>query len=180
MAGTLTALLPLVLLLGEPGWAAPPVRCEAIWIGPVRHCGLQGEWAATGAGRREESAKKSAVIRLVRAVHAAAELDAIRRPLAGTDPARCAAKAEETARVICFPEPSLAQKRHCYVDLPVENCGAFPMFEIDGVGWKVSEKGRDRMCKAVEKRLLLADPATRARCRSRCAQDARVRCPSQN
>ncbi len=179
MAGNVRLLIVLGLIFSTAAQAETPVRCEAVWIGPVKHCGLQGEWAATGVGRREDVAKKNAVSRLLRAVRAAAELDVLRRPLAGTIPARCAAKAEEGVRVTCFPEPSLAKKRHCYVDLKAEGCGALPMFELDGVGWRISEKGRKKMCSAVERHLHLADDATRARCRALCAQDTRVRCPKQ-
>jgi hypothetical protein len=154
------------------------VRCEAVWIGPTKRCGLRGSWAASGAGPSEPSAKKAAVGRLVQAVRHAAWLDVLRRPMALTDPQRCAKEAEAGVRITCFATPTLWEKRRCYVDLPIEGCGSLPMFELTGVQWRMIEKGRDKMCKAVDKHLKRADPRSRADCLSRCAQQVRVRCPA--
>ena len=122
-------------------------------------------------------AKQSAVERLVRAVRYAADLDLLRRPLALIDPARCATEARAGARITCFPEASLWEKRQCYVDLPVKGCPVMPMIELNGVQWRVIEKGRDKMCKSLTKQLKKVGPRTRLECMSRCFQDVRVRCP---
>jgi len=175
----LTRLPWLAFLLAGPVKADTPTRCEAIWIGPVKGCGLTGEWAATGSGSGDKEARKRAIARLVTAVRASSEVDVVERPMGGTDPVQCAAKAESAARLTCFPEPVLAAKTHCYIDLPVEGCGGIAMFELKGIGWRVSEKGRERMCKEVDKAMARADTVTREKCRSRCAQEARVRCPRQ-
>jgi hypothetical protein len=153
------------------------MRCEAIWIGPTKKCGLPGDWAASGAGSSEAKARKNAVARLLTAVNASAELDTIRRPLALTDPKRCVAEAEAGVRIECFAEPSLWEKRRCYVDLPVEGCGSPGLMELSGVQWRVTEKGRSQMCKALAKRLRKTDLRTQWRCRAICAQQVRVRCP---
>jgi hypothetical protein len=124
-------------------------------------------------------ATKNAVARLAKAVRLSAELDVIRRPLAVTDPKRCESEAKAGVRITCFEEASLWEKRQCYVDLPVEGCGTMPMIELSGVQWRVHEKGRDQMCKALDKRLKKLDDATRAECLAKCAQDVRVRCPKR-
>jgi len=168
-----------MLLWSSTVLADAPVRCEAILIGPTKRCGLQGDWAATGTGAKEEPARQSAIERLEQAVRHAAILDQHRRPMGGTDPVMCVEEVQKNARLTCFEEPSLRQKQRCYIDLPVADCGGLPMFELSGVGWRVSEKGRDRMCRDVDARLKHADAVSRARCLSRCAQDVRVRCPKK-
>lgn len=169
----------LAVVLGGVAQADTAMRCEAIWIGPAKKCGIQGEWAASGAGPNEAIARASAVARLVEAVGQSAELDVLRRPIALTDPKKCAEVAESGARVTCFEEPTLWEKRQCFVDLPVKDCGTLPMLELSGVQWRITEKGRTQMCKALDKHLAKAVPQIRAQCLSRCAQDVRVRCPRE-
>ncbi len=179
VAGPVSLAIAVWLMLSGLAQAESAVRCEAVWIGPSKHCTLRGDWAASGAGPNEAIAKKSAVKRLAKAVHHAAVLDRIRRPLALSDPDRCQADAAAGVRITCFAEPTLWQKRTCFIDLPIEGCTSLPMIELKGVQWRVSEKGRDKMCKSLDKQLKHADKRTRAECMSRCYQDVRVRCPAK-
>lgn len=181
-------LVVLALLLGSGSATAgddirEPTRCEAVWIGPTRACGLTGTWAATGTGPHHARARQAAVDRLRNAVAAGAEVQIIKAAQtiaigdAELDARRCPDAVVKQAQFSCNPDPMLGQKRLCYVDLPGTGCGDVLSFEWEGRAWKVMEGARDKLCSMVDRALQSAPDQARAECRAHCLQAARVRCP---
>lgn len=157
--------------------ADPPVRCDAVWLEPSKQCPLEAAVAATGTGRDEASAHAASLSRLSELVAAAARLQEVQYPARPMDDARCAAEAERKGRVSCAPATELAAKKTCFVEFSDPECIAVDVFELVGPAWKMMERGRDRICLAVERAHRTAAPIIQHRCVARCLEEALVRCP---
>jgi hypothetical protein len=174
----------MLLLLGAALAGDPsPGRCEAVFLGPVAECSLSGSWAASGFGKNESQARKHAVERLERALAAGAEARAEKAadtPAAAearAEVATCPKVAEDAARIHCYAEPPLVEKRLCFADFDDDACWRGEMQDMEGTAWKMMEAGRDLICKDLAAALSDAPKETQARCAAKCEQQARVRCP---
>ncbi len=186
LRGPLLSSLALVALgLGpSPAWAEAPHRCEAVFVGPTKECELLGTWTVSGVARTEDSARKVALGRLAALMIAA--LDERAAKTAGTASAAlaeaqrksCPAAAPAAARVVCYPEPALAEDQLCFGQLRVPDCYRGPSIDLQGVGYKVVEKTRDQICTQVDLELEQAGATglSRLSCQVECMQRAEVRC----
>lgn len=174
----------LLLLLGAALAADPtPGRCEAVFLGPVAECSLPGSWAASGFGKNESQARKHALARLEAVLQAGAEA---RAEKAADTPAAAEAKAEigtcpkvaeDAARVHCYAEAAIAEKRLCFASFEDPGCWRGPMQDMEGTAWKMMEAGRDLICQELDTALAAESAEKRASCQAKCQQQARVRCP---
>ena len=172
-----------VLLMSAPADAGPH-RCDAVFIGPAKGCSLAGEWVVTATGRSESAARKLASQRLGDTLQAGADLQVMRT--AGTlgalgaepDQRTCKATAIDNARLSCIEESSLADSQICFADLADEGCYGGLALDYVGTAWKMSEKGREQICLAVDTWLVDrgASEEDRAACQVTCARESTVRC----
>lgn len=176
----------LALLLATALAAEPvPARCEAVFIGPTDGCTLRGSWAASGFGRNEDQARKNALARLADALESGAAAKAAKA--AGTlasveaeaQQRSCPDVGAEAARVHCYAEPDMTDKRLCFATFDDAGCWRRRMVDLSGPVWKANEIGRDRVCAVVDEVLQEeeASDEKRLECVSRCQRQARVRCP---
>ncbi|MDP6932235.1 MAG: hypothetical protein QGG40_04925 [Myxococcota bacterium] len=177
-------------------------RCEAVWIGPSDGCLLTGTWIATGTGKDGDKARKAATSRLVKAVEVGARASEMR--VAGTIAAahaanledRCSQVVADNALLTCHSDSDLLERRICFTDLPptykgspwidpprsgsleLVSCWDGSIMEMEGVGWKVQEKSRKKLCKDSLQGNMGAGMSEldSLDCFSRCLQTARVRC----
>jgi hypothetical protein len=179
----------LVLLLATALAADPtPARCEAVFLGPTEGCALRGSWAASGFGKSEEQARKNALDRLAAALEAGAAEKAAKAAgtLASVDAEAqqrtCPDAGVEAARVHCYLEPEMEEKRLCFATFDDSGCWRRRMVDLTGPMWKAHEIGRDRVCAAVDDALAAEDAPDERRhgCQARCQQEARVRCPASS
>ena len=183
---TPAAMTALTMLsLSPPAAAADvPQRCEAVFQGPIKGCELLGVWTVGAAARSEPAARRVATDRLATLMAAVAEERALKAP--GTPAAdtaavmvkSCPAAVAASARVVCYPEPQLAEDHICFAQLRSPECYRGSSLDVQGVGWKAIEKGREAICAAVDAGLSeqRATPAARAACTAECLQRAEVRC----
>ena len=155
----------------------PPVRCEAVWLEPSKTCPLARTLAATGTGKNREMAERAAQTRLTVLVREAAELQEIQYPARPMDVQRCADDVFQHGRLSCGPAGELAGSKNCYVSFEAEECIAIDMFQVQGPGWKVMEKGRDKMCQTVARTHQTSAPFIQKQCMVRCLEETLVRCP---
>jgi len=182
----LRGVVPCVLGLAvsTTAYAGGPYRCDAVFVGPAEGCSLSGEWVVTATGRSEGAARKLATERLGETLQAGADLQVMRT--AGTlgalgaepDQRTCREVAVDKARLSCFEEPSLADSQICFADLPDEDCYGGLALDYVGTAWKMSEKGREEICLAVDSWLSDrgASREDRAACQVTCARESTVRC----
>jgi hypothetical protein len=172
-------LMLSVALAADPS----PGRCEAVFLGPVESCSLPGSWAASGFGKNEAQARKHAIARLEVVLAAGAEA---RAEKAADTPVAAEAKAEvgscpkvaaDTARVHCYAEAAIAEKRLCFASFEDPGCWRGRMEDMEGTAWKMMESGRELICQKLDESLTEVPPEKRASCQARCQQQARVRCP---
>ena len=172
-------LLLSAALAAEPS----PGRCEAVFMGPVEQCSLPGSWAASGFGKNETQARKHALARLEIVLAAGAETRAEKAadtPVAAEAKAEvgsCPKIAEDAARVHCYAEAAIAEKRLCFASFEDRGCWRGTMEDMEGTAWKMMESGRDLICHKLDASLVDAAAEKRASCQARCQQQARVRCP---
>lgn len=171
--------------LSAPAVAASVAhRCEAVFVGPSKECELLGTWTVSSAGRNEDAARKLVLDRLSALMVTALDERALRT--AGTPSAalaeaqrkRCPAAAPAAATVVCYPEPALATDQLCFAQLRNPECYRGPSIDLQGVGYKMAEKGRDMICTEVDVQLSVAAASelTRLSCAVECMQKAEVRC----
>lgn len=172
-------LLLSVALASDPS----PGRCEAVFLGPVAECSLPGSWAASGFGKSEAQARKHALARLEAVLTAGA---AARAEKAADTPVAAEARAEihscpkvaaDGARVHCYAEAAIAEKRLCFASFEDAGCWRGPMEDMEGTAWKMMESGRDLICQRLDESMAAEPAEKRASCQARCQQQARVRCP---
>jgi uncharacterized membrane protein len=175
----------IVLIFAAAMAAEPdPYRCEAVFQGPVAACGISQNIVATGHGRNEDQARKAAQARLVEAISAAASVRAVRAAdtLASAETRSevntCARVSADAARVHCYSEPELNEKRLCFASFEDSSCWRGQMIDLEGPAWKMMETGRTRICARLDETLQDAEAEHRLSCETRCKQQARVRCPS--
>lgn len=177
--------IPCLLgLLTSAAAHAAPHRCDAVFIGPAKDCSLSGEWVVTATGRSEGAARKLATQRLGETLQAGADLQVMRT--AGTlgalgaepDQRTCKAAAIDNALLSCIEEASLAESQICFADLADESCYGGLALDYVGTAWKMSEKGREEICRAVDTWLVDrgASREDRAACQLTCARESTVRC----
>lgn len=101
-----------------------------------------------------------------------------RAPAAATrvQPDQCAEQAGE-AVVTCFAQSGLSELQICYADVAVPVCGRSEILAVEGIGWRVSESGRDAICTTLDAAFETHPDARRMQCKADCLQAARVRCP---
>jgi hypothetical protein len=171
----------MVLLLALTAWA-DPVRCTATWSAPVVGCQVRGPVRVEATAAWERAARAQVVDQLgeVLTLHGvAARLKSTM--LAEADFGACGTEAE-AALLSCFPEPALTGTHLCFADFAARECwtGDVLNFEISGV--RALDEGRERMCAAVDERIVAlnyTDTAwRRASCAARCEAETRVRCPA--
>ena len=173
------ALLFASAIAGGP----EPSRCEAVFTGPIDECPLNGRWVASGFGRTERRAQRNATERLRALIAAEAEARVARlAPGPAVETARaslraCPQRVADVARVHCYAEPVLTESRLCFASFEDLSCWRGPMFDLEGVSWRMMEEGRELVCDALSESLVEAPSEERARCEARCLQEARVRCP---
>ncbi len=184
---TVIARGALLLALAIPATASAdsaPFRCEAVFMGPAKDCGLDGAWTVTGTGRNEAQARKNAESRLEELIEAAVELRASKA--AGTiamatveiERKQCPSAAEAETKFYCHAEPSLAEDQLCFAALNDSSCYSGYSLDMQGVGWKMLETGHDQLCSAVrtEQQRSKASDAQQLRCEVTCLREARLRC----
>lgn len=163
--------------------AAGPSRCVATWTGPVPGCAIRGEVVATAAGMSEKGAERALRRQLDIVVERTVAATRARVPT--MEPAQfvtCAEAIQAAAFVNCFEDAALAVPAFCFVSLDDPTCWPGDVLEVDGLpGWRASEVGRDKMCAAVDARLVAQDytdlAGRRAICAASCASKAVVSCP---
>lgn len=174
-----------LLLSGAPAGAGEvPHRCEAVFQGPVKGCEVLGTWTVGAAARTEDAARRAASDRMSDVMQVIAEERALKAPAGpGAEGAAALAKAcPEVAaanlRLVCYPEPQLTEDHICFAQLRSPDCYRGSSLDLQGVGWKAIEKGRELICAAVDSGLTeqRATPLQRASCAAECLQRAEVRC----
>jgi hypothetical protein len=174
-------LLPLSAAADEK----VPHRCEAVYMGPVEGCSLDGPWTVTSTGKTEAQARKTAEARLQRLITAAAEARALQA--AGTvasittEPERtaCPAVAAAQGRVYCTPDPELARSKICFASFDDAGCYGGMSLDYEGPAWKVLERGAEELCAAAEAWKRAQPGVTEAQvlqCTTRCLREVRLRC----
>lgn len=162
-----------------------PATCQAVFMGPTKHCSWTETLSAAGTASSTEKAGKLATERLLSGAQGLADARALQT--AGTmaavraEPERdaCPAAVAETLRLSCFPDLELGQPLTCFADFPDETCWDPHMVIQEGTGWKVMESVRDQLCTEVAAGLRRSElsPAEQAGCLARCTLEGRVRCP---
>lgn len=178
------SVLLFVGMWGSSAFAGDPVRCTAVFAGPVSGCSLTGTWVAVSTARSAAKGERLAQERLSEMVHEGAVTQAARAAgtmaylTAAPDVTSCRATVEERARVNCTPEPELLLRQVCIADLADESCYRGPPLDSVGTAWKVAEKARADICPSVDAWLVAqgADAAKRESCHLTCLRDATVRC----
>jgi hypothetical protein len=171
-------LIVWMWLLVSLAWASEtPFRCDAVWLEPSKKCPLEITAAATGTGSDERSAKEASLSRLAELIASAAELQEIQFSARSMDAERCAEDAKKMGRVSCAPAIELLAKKTCFVEFSNPACVGVDAFELVGPGWKMMEKGRERICAAVERAHRTAAPIIQHKCMASCLEEALVRCP---
>ena len=162
--------------------AADPVRCTVAWTTPVAGCQVRGPLRVDATANAEKGARADAADALAEVLALAGTAARLRAPaLAVADFESCR---DAAARVVatCFPEPTLVGTRLCFADLAAPECWDGDVLHYEIAGVRALEEGRERMCAAVDARLVaLAYTDTelrRASCRVRCEAETRVRCPA--
>ena len=156
---------------------ARPFRCDAVWLKRTKSCPLERTTAATGTGKSRESAERAAQNRLISLVREASELQEIQYPSQPMDADACANDVLRYGRVSCSSALELADVRTCFVSFVAPACVAVDPFELTGVAWKMMEKGRDKMCEAVDRAHQTSAPLIQKNCMSLCLEETLVRCP---
>lgn len=174
-------MFSLLLLLTSVANAGDPYRCVATVAPPVPTCAVHGTFTVTAGAKTEPAATKAARRALGKALVKTAESFQLAQPAADpTELSGCAAVAE-AAHVDCFPDAALKETRFCLVTLADTECWAGDVLEIEEVGWKVFESGTDKMCAAVDTKLVTQNytdvAIRRAKCAASCLSQTQVRCP---
>lgn len=177
-------LLVLLLSTAPPAHAGEkgPHRCEAVFMGPAKDCGLTGAWTVTATGKSEAQARKLAEKRLEEVIAAGVELRAAKA--AGTiamatvevERKACPATAAESARIYCHAEPDLADESLCFATLEDSRCYTGMPQDARGPGWKALETGLGALCAAVDEEQARASAETQLRCQVACLREAKLRC----
>ena len=183
-AGLCFALFMGAQISASAAAASVAHHCEAVFVGPSKECELLGTWTVSSAGRSEDDARKVVLDRLSALMVTALDERALR--MAGTPSAalaeaqrkRCPAAAPAAATVVCYPEPAMAGDQLCFAQLRNPDCYRGSSIDLQGVGYKMAEKGRDLICTEVDMQLSLAGASelTRLSCAVECMQKAEVRC----
>ena len=166
-------LLWVSLVLADDG----PVRCDAVWLQPTATCPLERVLAATGTGRDKTTAEQAAQSRLSELVTVSAELQEIQYPSRAMDGRACGAAAARHGRISCSPAMELSHTKTCFVSFSADGCIAVDALELKGLAWKTMERGRQKMCSAVERAHQTAAPVIQKKCLALCLEEALVRCP---
>lgn len=163
--------------------SAGPSRCVATWTGPVPGCAIRGEVAASATALSEPAAQRALRHALEEAIDRSVAATRARIPsLESAQFVLCAEKIQDAAFVNCFEDATLAEPAFCFVSLDDPACWSGEVLHVEAVGWVAHRLGRDRMCAAVDKRLVAQDytdvATRRAICADACAAHTTVRCPS--
>jgi hypothetical protein len=180
----LAGMLAGLLLGGAAAAGEVPHRCEAVFQGPVKGCDVLGTWTVSAAARGEDAARKAVTGRMSALMAVVAEERALKAAGSpGSEGAAAMAKgcpevAAANVRVVCYPEPQLVEDHLCFAQLRSPDCYRGSSLDIQGIGWKALEKGRESICAAVELGLTeqRATPLQQASCKVECLQRAEVRC----
>jgi hypothetical protein len=161
---------------------AAPTRCVATWTPREKACAARGSLTANAAGAGQPGAERAALKQLEKVLGLSIEAQRLMSPiLSAADFAACSADLREHASVSCLPEAELAAEALCFVELADPACWDGNVLSVDGIGWEMVATGRQKMCEAVDARLVqlnYTDLATRrATCAAACASKTTVRCP---
>jgi hypothetical protein len=162
---------------------AEPTRCIATWNGPAPSgCGLPDTYKVEATASSESAARKAAIAQLGKVLVLDADARRIARPALGTSEfLRCEASAKQ-AFVDCFAEPALTETSLCFATLDSAQCWSNTPITLEVRGVKALAVGRERMCEAVDARIVAqayTDTETRrAKCRAECEAKTAVRCPT--
>lgn len=178
-------MLAFFLLLA-PALATDAFRCEAVMTGPSPACELPGTWSATGTGKTEVAAGKAAIRRLENLVVSVAEERAQRtagtlaQGVAERAADACNQSASTQARLHCYPEPALADKKICLISLADTACWRSAPLDLEGPAWKVMEQGRDLLCSTMDANLEAAGASDleRLSCQVSCLENTAAKCIS--
>lgn len=161
---------------------AGPSRCVATWTGPAPGCAIRAPIVASGAALSEKAARRALAAHLDSVIELT--IVASRARLTTLGPAEFAACSDIVSRdayVNCFEEPALAAPAFCFVGFDDPTCWTGEVLEVEDVGWRALQGGRDKMCTAVDTRIVsqkYTDEATRRPiCAAACASKTTVRCP---
>ena len=162
-----------------------PSRCQAAYIGPSGVCQMSGTWVASAvgptapkagqlAGRRLETLLVAEIAERMAHSGGSADLQSAEAQAQG-----CLVEARSKMHVSCGEEAGLLEQKTCYAAFSDQSCWPGGAVEMEGVAWRAMEKGRDRVCEAMEAHLTEASatPDTLARCRADCLEQAKVTCP---
>ncbi len=161
--------------------AGDPYRCVATVAPPVPTCSVHGTFTVTAGAKTEAAATKAARAALAKALVKTADAFLLAQPAAdAAELSGCSAVAD-TAHVDCFPEAGLKDTKFCFVTLADPECWTGDVLDVEEVGWKVFEAGTDKICAAVDARLVTQNytdmAVRRAKCAASCLSQAQVRCP---
>lgn len=168
----------------EPVLAKVPSRCQAVFKGPSGPCQLSGTWVASAVGRTAPKAGRLATDRLEallvavmaeRLAHAEG-VDMLEH--AAEQAAACVAQARAEVHLSCGEEEGLLEQRTCLATFPDRSCWGGGALETFGTSWRAMEKGKDSVCREVERQLSEEEaPAEElSRCRRACIEEARATC----
>ncbi|GDX83553.1 hypothetical protein LBMAG42_53640 [Deltaproteobacteria bacterium] len=174
-------MFAMILLFVSLAHAGDPYRCVATVAPPVPTCAVHGTFTVTAGAKTEAAATKAARAALAKALVKTAESFQLAQPAA--DPAELAgcSAVGDAAHVDCFPDAGLKETRFCLVTLADTECWGGDVLELEDVGWKVFEAGTDKMCAAVDAKLVTQNytdvAVRRAKCAAACLSQTQVRCP---
>jgi hypothetical protein len=162
---------------------ADPARCTASWTLPVTGCQVRGPIRVEATGPSETGAHDAAVEHLAHVLALEGEAARLRSTmLTAADYGTCEDAAAHVI-VTCFPEPALAGRHLCFADFASRECWTGDVMNFEASGVRALDAGRDRMCDAVDERLVQLSytdlPLRRATCKAKCEEETRVRCPAQ-
>ena len=163
-------------------WAAAPTRCVATWTAFTPACALRGDFSGIGAATSREAAERSARRHLATVIERSqAAMTAVNPNLVKAQFMMCQEKAEETAQVDCFEEPSLVESSYCFAELADRDCWDGEVLAVEGPAWRTLQIGRRELCEKVDARLVQLNYSDmvvrRATCAASCEAIATVRCP---
>jgi hypothetical protein len=171
-----------MLLLLSFAALAEPTRCIATWNGPAPGCGLHETYKVEATAGSEGAARKAAVDQLATVLVLDSDAHRVARPALGTSEFLRCEESAKRAYVDCFAEPALAGEALCFATFDSPECWSGEPFTIEARGVRALAIGRQRMCEAVDARILAQgynDTVTRrAKCRAACEAKTAVRCPT--
>jgi len=168
------ALISMVL-------AADPTRCVVSWSGPAAQCAVRGSYIVDGTGPTRRAAEWAARNQLTTILNANAAVQMQMHPgYLEEDFTRCD-QAAQHADTFCFEAPDLADDKFCFVTFDDKNCWDGTVLNVEAVGWRVLEEGRDTMCPKVDQYQVELDydnlATRRMVCQARCEEHVKVSCP---